>query len=138
MAKFNLGRERTRASVITFSTDSEMKIKLNQFYDKASFDKAVDNMDMTKHDTRMDLALHKARSEMFQSSSGARVRVPRILLTDGIQDPPASQNKEPRIPAETLRKDVVTILTVGIGSTNQKKLEEITGNPNNVFHISNS
>ena len=138
---FQLGEDKSRASVVTFSHLARLSIKFNQFYDQTSFDNAVDKIPYLGSWTRIDAALRLAKSEMFKGSNGARRDVPNtlILLTDGAQNANgATDEEDPAKVAQELRNSGVTIIAVGItDAPNERELEKITGSPDNVFTASN-
>merc|ERR1719228_2696039 len=141
MNAYQLGEDQSRASVITFSLETELSIKFNEFYDQASFDQAVSDIPHMKSFTRIDLALQLAKSQMFTKANGARSGVPNtlILMTDGVQttNEGAEQLDSVEI-ARELRSNGVNIIVVGISDgINRKALEEIAGNPNNLFTAEN-
>jgi len=132
---FRLGENQSRASVVTFSDHAELSIRFNEFYDQASFDRAVSEIRFFNQGTRIDKALLLAGSQMFKIANGARGGVPDtlILLTDG-----RSQGNNEAIIAKALRRRGVNIIVVGItNSVNEKALQDIAGDPSNYFTAEN-
>ena len=68
-------------------------------------------------ETRIDLALWLADTELFTISNGARTCAKKllILLTDGTQSS-ASKSEDPSTIADELRQTGVELIVIGIGS----------------------
>lgn len=128
----------TKASVITFSSRTELSIKFSDYKNASNFNAAVDGIPLMGYQTRIDKALQQAKTEMFSRQNGARDNVPKILilLTDGSQTGRGSI--DPVIPAEELRKTGVFIVVIAIGSqTDMKECKSIAGN-NGIYHFVSS
>ena len=136
--KFQISESGTRAGVVTFSSRTEHSIRLNDHFDTASFNTAVDNIPLMGLQTRIDLALRLAQKELFREENGARSDRPKvlILLTDGEQTT-IDGYEDPRIPAEEIRASGVRLLVVGIGQgVNKNDLRDIAGHERNVYTVS--
>ena len=114
---YNISSSQSRVGVITFSTNAEHSIKMNDHYTMPSFETAVDNIPFYGGLTRIDLALRLAQQKMFTVENGARPELPNIiiLLTDGSQTV-AQGSEDPATIADELRVAGITIVVVGIGS----------------------
>ena len=82
---FGVSDNGSRASVLTFSSSSELSIKFGDHFDINNFNAAVDSIPLMGSTTRIDRALRLTQKEMFKPENGARSGVPKvlILLTDG-------------------------------------------------------
>ena len=134
-AVFGISENGSRAGVITFSYYAEHSIKLHNFTDLNSFNKAVDNIPLMGSTTRIDRALRLAQKEMFSQRNGGRVGVTKLilLLTDGSQTPGVDV-EEPGDIGEELRKEGISIVVIGIGpGVNQTELAHISGGEANAY-----
>lgn len=84
--------------------------------------------------TRIDLALKMAKTEMFKKENGARAGLPRVLvlLTDGAQTGDGAT--DPAIPAQELRDAGVYLVVIGIGAgVSPDELKKIAGKDGKYF-----
>ena len=121
--------------VVTFSYWARLTIKLSQYKDTQSFIEAADRIPFMNSQTYIDRALIWARNYLFTEANGDRKDAPNILilLTDGKQ----TQSRWATSPvekAELLRRDGVTIFSVGIGQgVDEVQLASIAGKLENLF-----
>ena len=96
---------------MVFSTTAEIVFHMNTFSSQKDILNAL-NLHYMGGDTNTDLALRKAREEVFTSANGDRVGVRNIivLVTDGRSSNLTHTWSE----AKTLRSQGVTILGVGV------------------------
>jgi len=131
-ASFDITNNDVRASVITFSSWSELSIKFNDHFDTNSFNAAVDAIPLMGYQTRIDKALLLAKSAMFTAQNGARSDVPKILviLTDGDQ----TGSIHPGDVVDDLRASGIYFIVIGIGRfVNRHELEHMAGNYGRYF-----
>ena len=69
-SKFDLTNNDVRASVVTFSSWSELSIKFSDHNTTESFNTAVDAIPLIGFQTRIDKALQLAQKEMFKGELG--------------------------------------------------------------------
>ena len=134
-AAFNMGHSQTRAGVVTFSSNVEHSIKLNDHFDAKSFKNAVNNISLMGLQTRIDRALRLAQRQMFTEANGGRAGVPKllILLTDGSQTE-ASDTEDPVDVASEIRAVGIKLVVVGIGrGINRTELIDIADGDANVY-----
>ena len=114
---FDISANGSHAGVVTFSLKAELSIKLNEYSDIESFNKAVDAIPLMGRTTRIDLALKLAHKKLFSVANGARLSTRKILilLTDGTQTKMAGAEDPDQI-ARQLRKSNITVIVVGMGS----------------------
>merc|ERR1712168_869890 len=115
--------------VDTFSHGADISIKFDDHYDSASFNRAVDNIPLVGATTRIDLALKKAKKELFTEKNGARVAAAKfvVLITDGSQtDLPGVTN--PCQITDEMRAEGTTVIVMGIGEeTDPATLAKMAG-----------
>ncbi|XP_066915349.1 uncharacterized protein [Clytia hemisphaerica] len=134
-ATFGVSEQGARAGVVTFSFDAEHSVKLNDHYDLASFNDAVDNIPLMGYTTRIDKALRLTQSQMFSIANGGRPGVSKVvvLLTDGSQTQDAGA-ENPAVVAEELRSQGYKVLAVGIGDgIKAVELQGIAGSIDNIY-----
>ena len=134
-SSFGISPDGSRAGVVTFSYNAEHSIKLNDYDDLMSFNKAVDKIPLMGSTTRIDKALRLTQRELFSLSNGARPGIPKILvlLTDGSQTEDADA-VDPGSIADELRAQGIKVLVIGIGGgVNQTELLHLGGGQANTF-----
>lgn len=132
---FGVSQDDSRAGVVTFSSDVEHSIKLNDHTDITSFGAAVDAIPLMGSITRIDKALRLTQNEFFKPSNGARQGLTKvlILLTDGSQTQ-TPDAEDPAAIAEEVRKSGVNLIVVGMGSgVNPKELSQLAGGDDKAF-----
>ena len=125
----------SRAGVVTFSSHAELSIKLNDHFDLASFNRAVDEIPLMDLGTRIDRSLKVAHKQLFSTSNGARQGIPKILflLTDGSQSK-ENDSEDPAKIADEMRSEGIRIIAIGIGiNVDQNALEDIAGGKSDTF-----
>ena len=133
---FGVSSNGSRAGVVTFSYYAEHSIKLKDFNNIDSFNRAVDAIPLMGSTTRIDRALRLSQSELFLIEEGARPTAPKILilLTDGSQTQDVGA-EDPAMIADELREEGISLIVVGIGGgTNETELSRIAGGPDNSFN----
>lgn len=118
--KFNISPRGTHAGVIVYSDKASIKIGLNEKNTWIEHARAVSRIPHEKGNTRIDLALRKAK-EIFHPSNGGRKGIPKILmvLTDG-QQTAGEEGEEGEIPqldreVSSLKRMNVKTYAIGIG-----------------------
>jgi len=128
---FGLSEDGFRAGVVTFSYGADISIKFDDHYDSASFNRAVDNIPLVGATTRIDLALKKAKKELFTAKNGARVAAAKfvVLITDGSQTYLPGVTNPCQITDE-MRAEGTTVIVMGIGEdTDPATLAKMAGGP---------
>ena len=74
----SIGRRQTRVSVMSYSTTATIHVRFDQYFDKASLRRAVDDIPYESLMTRIDRALALAKSKMFTEANGARPYARRV------------------------------------------------------------
>ncbi|XP_056008465.1 hemicentin-1-like [Ostrea edulis] len=110
ISNFQIGTSATQISVVTFHSSATQIFQLNRYLNIASLQSAISSISFNGGGTDIGDALDYARSQSFQTSSGARTDSAKIviLITDG-QSSISNQ-------ADLLKAIGVTIFCVGVGS----------------------
>ena len=136
---FQISITGSRGSVITFSYNAELSVKLSDHHTREEFNKAVAKLPFFGYTTRIDKALHMAKHQLFKEANGARPNKPKllVLLTDGSQTP-YPDVEDPAKLSEELRKMGIKVIVIGIGaSINRTELVNIAGNKTNAYVATN-
>jgi len=134
---FDIGPDRSRAGVVTFSEEAKLSIKLSDTKDISSFNAAVDAIPHMNSRTRIDRALRLAQKELFAPAKGGRPNLPEvlILLTDGTQTPDPGA-EDPSVIAEELRNYGIHFIVIGVGhGTDKKELDKMAGGGGKAFTV---
>nr|DBA24890.1 TPA: hypothetical protein GDO54_012487 [Pyxicephalus adspersus] len=120
--KTDVGPEKVQFGVVQFSDDSMEVLRLNKNGNKDSIWDAIDKMNYLEQTTYTGKALQFV-ADYFKEEKGARPRVKKILIiiTDGVA------HDDVKAPAESLRNNRVTILSVGIFNADKSQLLEMSG-----------
>ena len=131
-----VGVQGGRASVITFNSDSSLKIKFSDHLNYKSFERAVDSLHQQSGGTDIIRALNKGLDEMFQTRNGMRQESEKIavLVTDGSD---SNNIHSYRQVAESYRQRKVKLLVVGVGSVDRNKLKELVQDQKDFFVATN-
>ena len=119
----------SRVGIVTFSYNSELSIKYNDYHIKSDLTKAIEDLPLFGYTTRIDKGLKLAKEQLILKSIEERPNVPKILilLTDGTQTKD-SDAIDPAEIAEEIRNMGVQLLVIGIGnSINSTELTSIAG-----------
>ena len=131
-----VGVQGGRASVITFNSDSLLKIRFSDHLNYKSFERAVDSLHQQSGGTDIIRALNKGLDEMFQTRNGMRQESEKIavLITDGSD---SNNIHSYRQVAESYRQRKVKLLVVGVGSVDRSKLKELVQDQRDFFVATN-
>jgi Mg-chelatase subunit ChlD len=120
----------TRVGVVMFSTDAEISIAFDRYYQRKQLIAAVEGLTRKRGKTFINTGLDKA-NELFTPARGSRNDASKVLvlMTDG----KSKGNVAP--PAQRLRDKGVRVIVVGVGNVDQRQLEQIAGVEENVFKV---
>ena len=120
----------TRVGVVMFSTNAEIAIAFDRYYQRQQLIAAVKNLSRKRGKTFINEGLEKA-NELFTAERGSRSDASKILvlMTDG----KSKGNVAP--PAQRLREKDVRTIVVGVGNVDPAQLELIAGVKDNVFEV---
>ncbi len=121
----------TRVGVVMFSTDAEISIAFNRYYQRKQLIDAVRGLTRKRGKTFINEGLDKA-NELFTPARGSRNDASKVLvlMTDG------KSKGDVGPPALRLREKGVRVIVVGVGNVDQRQLEKIAGVEENVFKVS--
>ncbi|KAK3083654.1 hypothetical protein FSP39_000836 [Pinctada imbricata] len=129
--RFDIGEQNTRFSVISFSDDSVLNVKLTDSVSKKALQQKVLNIDYMTGDTYTDKAVNLMLSEGFE---GARPNIPRIgvVITDGkATDPPTLEKVLKKV-----KKAGIKMIAIGVGGEiDVDQLNTIAGDKDHVFPV---
>ncbi|KAK0051441.1 cartilage matrix protein, partial [Biomphalaria pfeifferi] len=131
-SQLQIGPNRVHVALVQFSGKTSLEFPLTKYTDRLSVLRAIDRATYMHGNTETGLALKYARNEVFSSSMGARLDVPRIiiLLTNGA----ATNHAQAVTEADLTRANGITIYAVGIGNKiDRLELQQITGDSSHVF-----
>ena len=124
VTNLQIASDKTRVAVIRFSSNAKVAFGLGAHNSVASLTNAMSKIKYTGGGTSTSTALDLARKVVFKNS---RKNVPKVLVlvTDGRSD---NQNQT-IIAADKLKKDAITIFTIGIGYINNYEIRAIASSP---------
>ncbi|KAJ7354772.1 Cartilage matrix protein [Desmophyllum pertusum] len=128
---FRIGSDQTHVGAVIYSSSRYVRdvFKLDDHYDIAGIDRAIDRMIYPSGGTYTGKALTRARTSLYTSSAD-RSDKPNvcIVITDG------KANDEIAGPARALRDKETKIFAIGVGRDfDRSELEVMAGDPSNVF-----
>lgn len=124
ISNFDISQSGTHIGVAQFASHVFVNFTFNEYYDKASIDKAIDDIPMLYGGTNVGKALTTIRTDLFDA--GSRSSVPRILIvmSDGESEDAVDE------PSKALRDQGITIFSLGIGNKiNKQQLNIIATDP---------
>ncbi|KAK3092700.1 hypothetical protein FSP39_006142 [Pinctada imbricata] len=119
--EFVIGSTNTKVAVLTFNSRVYNQFHLNKYTTKAMIQSAIDGIMFRRGLTYTYKAIKFAREESFQIVNGAREKSIKvaIIVTDG----KSQRASETVIEAKKLRRENITIFSIGIG--NKIKIAEL-------------
>lgn len=123
---FNVSSSSTRVGIITYSGNAAVRYSFVNISNQADLENSLDSIEISGNGRNIRQALYLSDSDLFnQSNAGGNVNVHNILivLTDGGLDGDIS------VPASALKKDHVTIFSVGISGYVLGQLNEMASDP---------
>ena len=131
---FEIGLDKTRIGLVTYSTNSRIKFDLDRYTTKNELEDAINRVEFPGGRTATNLALENARVLLDPNEGhGARPSqdgIPKIaiLITDG-----KSNQGGVTGPANDLKAAGVQVYTVGIGNIELPELLAISSDPDEDF-----
>lgn len=129
--------DESHASLVVFSNNARVQIKLDDHDDIRDFNKAVQDVPYMGKKTRIDKALRVASVGVFNSRAGMRPGLRRVavLLTEGHQTK-TFDSIPLKYAVEPLRRKRVDVFAVGIGSNvRYDELRSVTNSDQNVLLV---
>lgn len=120
----------TRVGVVMFSTDADIAIAFDRYYERRQLIAAVESLTRKRGKTFINEGLDKA-DELFTPARGSRTDASKVLvlMTDG------KSKGDVVPPAQRLRNKGVRVIVVGVGKVDPDQLEQIAGVEKNVFIV---
>lgn len=116
--EYGISKYGVRAGVLVFSSERKTRVRIHfrDCYDTKCFTDRVDKLPFEGGQTRADIALKKAKKDLFDPNNGHRPQVPAfiILITDGGQSGGKALEKEAKEAANALKKENIMIIPFGI------------------------
>ncbi|GAB1606718.1 collagen alpha-5(VI) chain-like [Argonauta hians] len=136
--RMDIGENKVRVGVVTFSKRAIPWVYLSDSYDKQELKDKVTNIVQERGITETALALELLTSTMFTYKGGSRSNARRVafILTDGSSQEAAKTQKA----AERCRNSNIELFAIGIGNeTNPVELRGIASSPkdSHYIHVSN-
>lgn len=123
---FDVGQEKTRVGLLTFSDDAYPQFSLTSFNSKPALQDAIMNVTYTGGNTFTDLALKFMRETAFRPSNDRpdAVRI-GIILTDGL-----SHDTKATLRQAALTRRNINLFVIGIGpQVDTQELDAIASEP---------
>jgi len=134
---FLIGRNLTQIGLMKFSHNVEVVFHLNEYGDRQSMLKAIDNVTLGGGDTNIAAALRTAREMMFTEQNGSRPEVPKILILLTYSTANLDESNTLR-EADLTKAANITIYTVGVThEVDQDQLRAIASIPDYFFFAPN-
>uniref|UniRef100_A0A194AM52 VWFA domain-containing protein n=1 Tax=Pinctada fucata TaxID=50426 RepID=A0A194AM52_PINFU len=129
--RFDIGEQNTRFSVISFSDDAVLDVKLTDSVSKIALQHKLLKIDYMMGDTYTDKAVNLMLSEGFE---GARPNIPKIgvVITDG----EATDEHTLKEVLQKVKKAGIQMIAIGVGEQIKKEqLNMIAGDKDRVFPV---
>ncbi|CAH3172036.1 unnamed protein product [Porites lobata] len=136
--KLQISSHGTRIGIIPYHSSAQVSVRFSdvQHQTPDAMTKLIQAIKYTSGNTRTDIAIELANSQLFSSAGGMRSDKPNVLIvmTDGKTN---HGSKAYKIVLEPLKKKNVRMIAVGIGSgIDDDELEEIAdGKRENAIHV---
>ncbi|XP_053084973.1 collagen alpha-6(VI) chain-like isoform X3 [Pangasianodon hypophthalmus] len=130
---FTIGPKQVRVGVVKFASNPTLEFRLDEYNDRVSLERAVDNIQQIGGGTQTGQAL-SFMSPLFKEAErtrGNKVQEILIVITDG-----KSQDKV-KDPAAQLRAQGVIIYAIGVKDANKQELLEISADPKRMYFVTN-
>lgn len=117
-----------RVGLMTYSTNSEIIIQLNEFQNKEKLLAKIERVPYNYGNTNTADAIRKMRTEMFSKRNGDRdgVKKVAIIITDGVSN---MNNQLVSGEAEKARMDGIQLIAIGISLNSLSELDAIASEP---------
>ncbi|XP_052218687.1 coadhesin-like isoform X3 [Dreissena polymorpha] len=135
--QFEIGQNKTRVSVVTFSSEVKNEFYLDRYYDNSSLTHAIEQTHYLGQSTFTHLALDHVRQQSLSPNHGAERDVSKLVcvLTDGM----SIDHSATITAAIQLKKHPnVTVVAIGIGiHVDYNELLAIASDANHTFRVAN-
>lgn len=132
-----VGKDLTRFGVILYSTNPKSIFTLKQYESKKDVLQAISGLKSPYGDTYTGRALAYSL-QFFNTDNGGRanLQVPQVLMV--ITDGDATDPHNLVAPSEALRKEGISVFSIGVEGANKSQLEIMAGSDTSrVFYVDN-
>lgn len=132
-----VGPDLTRFGIILYSTEPTVSFTLNKYSTKRDVLQAISALKAIGGNTYTGKALGYSQEYFMEQHGGrAALQVPQILMV--ITDGDATDPRALAAPALALKKQGVTVFSIGVEKANKTQLEIMTaGDTSKVFYVDN-
>ncbi|KAK3697941.1 hypothetical protein QZH41_013023, partial [Actinostola sp. cb2023] len=109
VAHFDVSQSGSHVGVMQFANQPSLSFGFNQYYDKSSLYKAIDDIVMLKGGIMLGRGLAATKENLFDAGSRANVHRILIVMTDGQSEDDTTN------PSKAIRDEKVSIFCLGIG-----------------------
>ncbi|XP_070204098.1 cartilage matrix protein-like isoform X2 [Littorina saxatilis] len=128
MTIFNIEKDHTHVSVVTFDYGPKIEFGLTTYYSKSKVRKAILDIEYTAGSTNTFLALELVAKHVLTPEGGAREGVARVVIV--VTDGQSSDPGKTKAWADTLKKGGAYVFSIGVGnSTDEEELVSIGSEP---------
>jgi len=134
--EFSVNKDEVHFGTLHFSWKVYMDFLISdqRYWNHTALEAKVKTIRYPYGGTRTDLALSAAKDQFFCDHCGKRAGVPQVLLV--LTDGKSSYNAQPvKDVAQPMKDDGVTIITIGVGSADEKELKEMATDDKHVFML---
>ncbi|XP_067312279.1 collagen alpha-1(XII) chain isoform X8 [Pseudorasbora parva] len=132
---FDIGEDKTRVSVVQYSSDTRTEFNLNTHYRRPDVLRAIKNLPYKGGNTMTGDAMDYLARNTFTEAAGAREGFPKVamIITDGKSQDPVGEY------AERLRNIGVEIFVLGIKGAEEDEMKEMASTPHSkhVYNVPN-
>lgn len=130
-----VGSDLTRFGVILYATEAAVSFTLNQYSNKRDVLQAISALKAPQGNTYTGKALAYSREYFMEQHGGrAALLVPQILMV--ITDGDATDRNSLVEPSQALKKEGVTVFSIGVEGANKTQLEIMAaGDSSKVFYV---
>ncbi|XP_005097977.1 cartilage matrix protein [Aplysia californica] len=129
---FDIGRNKTRVAVVSFSTNATVEFHLDEFYEQKGVRDHVETILYTGGGTNTDDALKLVKNSVLTPKHGVRSNVPHVVIV--ITDGRSHNSSDTRAQAEALKNSGIFMFAIGVGPyVDDQELEAIASAPSENF-----
>ncbi|XP_012942445.2 collagen alpha-1(XX) chain [Aplysia californica] len=130
---FDLGPDDVRFGGVIFSDTAEKLFDLKDYSDHENLSQAIKKAKYMGKMTSTDLALTMVAHGMFEKVNGGRDNARKIVIV--MTDGESTFRDKTKTAADKLKKQGVTIISIGIADAKEQELKDIASGPDDVFQV---
>ncbi|XP_055362274.1 collagen alpha-1(XII) chain isoform X3 [Betta splendens] len=125
VSALQIGEDKTRVSVVQYSSDTRTEFNLNEHLTRPALLRAISSLPYKGGDTRTGNALNYVLTNTFTEAAGAREGLPKtlVIITDGRSEDPVE------IYAKQLRNRGVEIFVLGVQHADREEMNLMASPP---------